>query len=113
MDQIITYGEVKRGVVGIKLRDLTPEAAESLHLVNARGVEISEVAPGSAADRAGIKVGDVAVSMNGIPLESAAQLRNALGLLRVGQNVEMRLLHNGTERSVALAINSPSSLNRP
>ena len=40
-------------------------------------------------------------------------LRNALGLLRVGQNVEMRLLHNGTERSVALAINSPSSLNRP
>ena len=113
MDQIITYGEVKRGVVGIKLRDLTPEAAESLHLVNARGVEISEVAPDSAADRAGIKVGDVAVSMNGVPLESAAQLRNSLGLLRVGQNVEMRLLHNGTERSVTLAINSPGSLNRP
>ena len=113
MDQIITYGEVKRGVVGIKLRDLTPEAAESLHLVNARGVEISEVAPGSAADRADIKAGDVAVSINGVPLESAAQLRNALGLLRVGQNVEMRLLHSGTERTVTLAINSPSSLNRP
>jgi hypothetical protein len=51
MDQLITYGEVKRGMVGIKLRDVTPEAAESLQLVNARGVEISEVAPGSAADR--------------------------------------------------------------
>jgi serine protease Do/serine protease DegQ len=113
VDQIITYGEVKRGVVGIKLRDLTPEAAESLQLVNARGVEISEVAPGSAADRAGIKVGDVAVSMNGVSLESAAQLRNALGLLRVGQSVEMRLLHNGTERSVTLIINSPSSLSQP
>ena len=99
MDQIITYGEVKRGVVGIKLRDLTPEAAESLHLVNARGVEISEVAPGSAADRADIKAGDVAVSMNGVPLESAAQLRNALGLLRVGQNVEMRLLHSEIGRA--------------
>jgi len=113
MDQLITYGEVKRGIVGIKMRDVTPEEAESLQLVNARGVEISEVAPGSAADRAGIKVGDVAVSMNGVPLESAAQLRNGLALLRVGQSVEMRLLRKGAGRSVTLTINPPSSLNRP
>ena len=113
MEQLITYGEVKRGVVGIKLRDVTPEAAESLKLVNARGVEISEVAPGSQADRAGIKVGDVAVSMNGVSLESAAQLRNALALLRVGQSVELRLLRNGVERSVILTIKPPSSLSRP
>jgi Do/DeqQ family serine protease len=113
MDQLITYGEVRRGIVGIKLRDVTPEAAESLQLVNARGVEISEVAPGSAADHAGIKVGDVAVSMNGVSLESAAQLRNGLALLRVGQSVEIRLLRNGAERSVTLTINPPSSLNRP
>jgi Do/DeqQ family serine protease len=110
MAQLITYGEVKRGIVGIKLRDLTPEAAESLQLVNARGVEISEVAAGSAADRAGIKVGDVATSMNGVSLDSAAQLRNALGLLRVGQSVEMRLLRSGAERSVTLTINPPGSL---
>ena len=112
MEQLITYGEVKRGVVGIKLRDLTPEAAEALRLVNARGVEISEVAPGSPADRAGVKLGDVAVSMNGVPLENAAQLRNALALLRVGQSVEMRLLRNSVERSVTLTINPPNSLNR-
>jgi len=113
MQQLIAYGEVKRGIVGIKLRDVTPETAESLQLVNARGVEISEVAPGSAADQAGIKAGDVAVSMNGVPFESAAQLRNALALLRVGQSVELRLLRNGVQRSVILAINPPSSLNRP
>jgi Do/DeqQ family serine protease len=113
MQQLITYGEVKRGIVGIKLRDVTPETAESLQLVNARGVEISEVAPGSAADQAGIKAGDVAISMNGVPLESAAQLRNALALLRVGQSVELRLLRNGVQRSVILTINPPSSLNRP
>ena len=113
MDQLITYGEVKRGIVGIKLRDLTPEAAESLQLVNARGAEISEVAVDSPADHAGIKVGDVVASMNGVPVESAAQLRNALGLLRVGQGVELRLLRNGVERSVTVTLNSPSSLNRP
>jgi Do/DeqQ family serine protease len=113
MDQLITYGEVKRGVVGIKLRDVTPEEAESQKLVNAHGVEISEVAPGSAADHAGIKAGDVAVSMNGVSLESAAQLRNGLALLRVGQSVEIRLWRNGAERSVTLSINPPGSLNRP
>ena len=113
MDQLITYGEVKRGIVGIKLRDVAPEAAESLQLVNARGVEVSEVAPGSAADHAGMKVGDVVISMNGVSLESAAQLRNGLALLRVGQSVEMRLLRNGSERGVTLTINPPSSLNRP
>jgi Do/DeqQ family serine protease len=113
MQQLIAYGEVKRGVVGIKLRDLTPEAAESLQLVNARGVEISEVAPGSAADHAGIKVGDVVVSMNGVSLENAAQLRNGLALLRVGQSVEIRLLRNGAQRNVTLTISPPSSLAQP
>src|ERR1700733_3806126 len=111
MDQLIAYGEVKRGVVGIKLRDLTPEGGASLHLVNARGAEISEVAADSAADHAGIKVGDVVVSMNGVPLESATQLRNGLALLRVGQSVELRLLRSGAERSVTLTINPPGSLN--
>jgi Do/DeqQ family serine protease len=113
MEQLITYGEVKRGFVGIKLRDVTPEVAESLQLVNARGVEISEVAPGSAADRAGIKVGDVAVSMNGVPLESATQLRNGLALLRVGQSVELLVSRNGVQRSVTLTINPTTSVNRP
>ena len=51
--------------------------------------------------------------MNGVPLESAAQLRNGLALLRVGQSVEMRLARNGAERSVTLTINPPNSLNRP
>jgi S1-C subfamily serine protease len=113
MAQLIAYGEVKRGVVGIKLRDLSPDAAEALQLVNARGVEISEVAPGSAADHAGIKAGDVAISLNGAPFESATELRNALAFIRVGQSVEMRLLRSGVERDVTLTINPSNSLSRP
>jgi serine protease Do/serine protease DegQ len=110
MNQLITYGEVKRGVVGIKLRDVTPEEAESLQLVNARGAEIAEVAAGSAADHAGIKPGDVVVSMNGVALDNAAQLRNGLALLRVGQSVEIRLLRHGVERAVTLTVDPPSTL---
>lgn len=108
MQQLIAYGAVKRGIVGIKLRDLSPEAAESLRLMNSRGVVISEVAPASAAARAGVEVGDVAELLNGSPVESAAQLRNELGLLRAGQNVELRVLRNGAERNVSLTLNPPA-----
>ena len=112
IEQLIAYGEVKRGVVGIKLRDVTPEEAESMRFINTRGVVITEVAPGSAADHAGLKAGDVALLMNGVALENAAQLRNGLALVRVGQSVEIRLSRAGAERTVTLTISPASSLIR-
>jgi serine protease Do/serine protease DegQ len=104
MQQLITYGAVKRGALGIKLGDLSVERAESLGLVNSRGVLVEEVARGSAAERAGIRPGDVVVSINGMALESAAQLRNAIALLRVGQTVELRVWHKGVIRPTAVSI---------
>ena len=104
MQQLITYGAVKRGALGIKLGDVTTEEAESLGLVKSRGVSVVEVAPGSPAERAGIRPGDIVVSINGTPLASAAQLRNAIALLRVGQTVELRVLHKGAIRSVSVPI---------
>ena len=104
MQQLITYGAVKRGALGIKLGDLSVERAESLGLVNSRGVLVEEVAHGSPAERAGLKPGDIVVSINGMALESAAQLRNAIALLRVGQTVELRVWHKGVIRPVAASI---------
>jgi Do/DeqQ family serine protease len=104
MQQLITYGAVKRGALGIKLGDLSVERAESLGLVNSRGVLVDEVAHGSPAERAGIKPGDIVVSINGMALESATQLRNAIALLRVGQTVELRVWHKGVIRPVAVSI---------
>jgi serine protease Do len=72
--------------------------------VNSRGVLVEEVAHGSPAERAGIKAGDVVVSINGMALESAAQLRNAIALLRVGQTVELRVWHKGAIRIVTASI---------
>jgi Do/DeqQ family serine protease len=104
MQQLITYGAVKRGALGIKLGDVSAEQAESLGLVESRGALVEEVARGSPAERAGIKTGDIVVSINGMALESAAQLRNAIALLRVGQTAELRLWHKGSIRSVAVSI---------
>jgi S1-C subfamily serine protease len=67
-------------------------------------VQVDEVARGSAAERAGIKPGDIVVSINGMALESATQLRNAIALLRVGQTVELRVWHKGVIRPVAVSI---------
>ena len=104
MQQLIAYGTVKRGALGIRLLDVSPERAESLGLVNSRGVLISEVARGSPAERAGIRAGDIVVSINGAARESAAQLRNAIALLRVGQTVDLRVWRNGAIHSTAAVI---------
>jgi Do/DeqQ family serine protease len=104
VQQLVTYGAVKRGALGIKLGDLDPEQAESNGLVNSHGARVTDVAHGSPAERAGIKAGDIVISINGVALESAAQLRNAIALLRVGQAVELRVLHRGGIRSVSVSI---------
>src|SRR5580704_2688450 len=104
MQQLITYGAVKRGALGIKLSDVSPGEAETSGLVNSHGVRVADVAHGSPAEHAGIKAGDIVVSINGVALESAAQLRNAIALLRVGQTVELRVLHRGGIRSVSVSI---------
>jgi len=104
MQQLITYGAVKRGALGIKVGDVSAEQARSNGLGNVRGVHIDEVSHGSPAERAGIRAGDIVVSINGTPLESAAQLRNAIALLRVGQTVDLRVLRRGSIRSVSVVI---------
>jgi Do/DeqQ family serine protease len=109
MQQLITYGAVKRGALGIRLSDVSVERAESLGLVNSRGVLVAEVAHGSPAERAGINAGDIIVSINGMSLASAAQLRNAVALLRVGQTVELRVWHKGAIRPVAVSITGGES----
>jgi Do/DeqQ family serine protease len=105
MDHLIRYGEVKRGVLGVQLAtQFTPEIAESLGLSNARGALVSQVIEGSAADKAGIKAGDVITSINGRNIANGSELRNAIGLLRIGEKVELGLVRDGKPRRVTAVI---------
>src|SRR5436309_665342 len=79
MNQILEYGEVKRGQLGIVGQDLTPELAKAFDIKQTRGVVISQVVADSAADKAGLKAGDVITSVNGHEIREYAQLRNAIG----------------------------------
>ncbi len=69
MQQLITYGAVKRGQLGVSMYAVTPEMAHSLGLTVSTGALVSQVLPGSAADRAGVRTGDVVTSVNSQPSE--------------------------------------------
>ncbi len=104
MDQLIKYGEVRRGVLGVNIQTLTPDIAQSMELGSVQGALVSQVVDGSAAEKAGIKAGDVITAVNGKPVKDASALRNTIGLLRIGDRVDVSLLRDGKPRRVTAVI---------
>ena len=104
MDQLIKYGQVKRGILGVQLYSVTPDIAKEFGLTETTGALVAGVAQGSAAERAGIKTGDIITSLNGAIMKSSGELRNAIGMLHVGDKVELGLLRDGKPRKVTALI---------
>ncbi len=104
MQQLIKYGEVRRGVLGVNIQTLTPDIAESMGLANTQGALVSQVVDGSAAETAGIKAGDVITAVNGKPVKDAAALRNSIGMLHIGDKVDISLVRDGKPRRVTAMI---------
>jgi S1-C subfamily serine protease len=100
MDQLVRYGEVKRGRIGIAIQELTPELASGLGTKRTEGAIIARVEPRSSADRAGLKAGDLVIAVGGQPIRSATQLRNRIGLSRVGDTVELTIERGSETRQV-------------
>jgi len=109
MDQLVKYGSVKRGLLGVSMYTVTPDIAQSLGLANAQGALVSQVVDGSAADKAGIRTGDVITSVNGQSVKSNGELRNAIGLLRIGDKVDIGLLREGKAQHVTAIISDTST----
>ena len=79
-DQIVEFGEVQRGRLGVRIQDLTPELAEAFDIETSKGAIITKVEKGSMADSSGIQAGDVVISANDKPITKGSELRNAIGL---------------------------------
>jgi serine protease Do len=99
-DQLVESGKVVRGALGIKIKDLNPDLAESLGLEDAKGVVIEEVSKGSAAEKAGIKRYDVVVEFNGEKVEKVNEFRNRVSMLKPGTKVKMVVVRNGKRRTL-------------
>jgi serine protease Do/serine protease DegQ len=104
MDQLIKYGQVKRGVLGVQLYTVNADIAKEFGLTETTGALVAGVVQGSAAEHAGIKTGDIITSLNGAVMKSSGELRNAIGMLHVGDKVELGLLRDGKPRKVTASI---------
>jgi serine protease Do/serine protease DegQ len=91
-------------VLGVNVQTLTPDIAQSMDLENVQGALVSQVVDDSAAATAGLKAGDVVTAINGKPVKDAAGLRNSIGLLSVGDKVDISLLRDGQPRRVTAVI---------
>jgi S1-C subfamily serine protease len=108
-EQLLKYGEVRRGNLGIVVNDLTPELVRERKLIlHQTGAAITAISPGSAAEAAGLRVGDVITAIGTAPVHRAADLRNKLWQLGVGDAVDLTVLrqrhHSGPCRPVGNAI---------
>lgn len=91
MQQIIKYGKVERGILGVLVQDVTPALSSAMHLPSAYGALVSQVIPNTPAAKAGIKRKDVIVELMNKPIRSAAHVRNIVSLERVGTKISMKV----------------------
>ncbi len=106
--QLVKYGNVDRGQLGVTLQDLTPQLVQSMGLpANQSGVVIASVAPGSTAERAGLKTGDVITAIGKTPVSRAYELRNKIGVLRVGDVADLTVLRDGRSMVVRATMAEP------
>jgi Do/DeqQ family serine protease len=106
MDQLIQFGEVRRGTLGLFVQDLTTELAGAFAVDASQGVLVAEVVAGSAAEGAGIQPGDVIVRMENRAIDSAQDFHNAEGRLALGESLQLEFLREGKMHTTPLAIQS-------
>ncbi len=92
MEQLIEYGVVQRGRLGVMIQDLNSELAEALDIDAESGAVVVEVSKGSAAEDAGLEAGDVITELDGEAVEGASDLRQRIGMMRAGVEVELEVI---------------------
>jgi Do/DeqQ family serine protease len=110
MDQLIRFGEVRRGTLGLIVQDLTSELAGAFGIGAERGALVAEVVESSAAESAGLQPGDVIMTMAGRRIRNAQDFLNAQGQVPVGEAVELEYLRNLQSRRTSLMVQEPVEL---
>ncbi|MCL4799693.1 MAG: Do family serine endopeptidase [Burkholderiales bacterium] len=95
IDQILRFGEVRRGKLGVSTQDVTPDLAGKLGLPVTEGAVVAQIERGSAAERAGLRPRDVVTAIDGRRIRTSSELRNRVGLIPVGEEIELEVLREG------------------
>ncbi|MGF1846332.1 Do family serine endopeptidase [Vibrio lentus] len=98
-EQILDFGEVKRGMLGVQGGEVTSELAEALGYESSKGAFVSQIVPDSAADKAGLKAGDIIVSINGKRIDTFSELRAKVATLGAGKQIELGVIRDGKSKN--------------
>ena len=112
-EQILEFGQVRRGQLGVQIGDVAPQFVKQLGLDSAKGAVVGEVVAGSAADVAGIQPGDVIVSFDNEEVVNTRDLRDRVGLASIGDEVELVVMRNGKAKTVEATISGAEEATVP
>lgn len=104
MRQLISYGEVRRGRIGVSIRDISPDLKEALDLSTLNGALVNDVTEDSPAEKAGLKEGDIIVGFNGDDIRDASDIRNSVGLVEPGERADITYLRDGKRRTTRISV---------
>ncbi len=104
VDQLRDGGKVSRAYLGVRIQPVTQEIADGLGLARAEGALVDQAEPGTPAAKAGLKSGDVIVSLNGQPVKDARELARGVGALKPGASAEIGYLRGGEKRTASISL---------
>ena len=108
VDDLLEYGNVQRGFIGVSIRDIDADLAKDKDLKNYNGVYVNGLTPGGAASDAGIKEGDIITKINDAPVRTSPELQEQVGLYRPGDKINVTLLRDEKEKVVAVTLRNQS-----
>jgi serine protease Do len=112
LNDIQKYGAVKRGYVGVSFRELNPDAAETLHIDKTVGLYVDEVIPGSGAEQAGLKKGDIISKVEGNVVYESSDLQERVGRLQPGDKIHVTVLRDGGEKNFTITLHADAPVVR-
>lgn len=104
MDQLIAYGEVRRGRIGVSIQNITPELMTAMGLSSRDGALVSQVVEDSPAEKAGIQEGDVIVGFNGKDILDSDDIRNAVGYVERGRKANISYIRDGQKVTAKIVV---------
>ncbi len=104
MEDLLTFGEVRRGILGVQIQSVNFDLAERNKLTVLKGAYVSEVNKSSGAEEAGIRRGDVIVSVNNIPVINSSELQEQVSRYRPGDNIQIQVIRGQDTRELTVAL---------
>jgi len=106
-DSLVKHGEVRRGLLGVTTQDLTPDLINAFNLANKNGAAVSRIENNSPAAKAGLEPGDIITSINGKEIKGSAEIRNLIGMMQIGDKVDIEYIRSGVKKQATAEIGKP------